>query len=190
MPTHHHTFTNPTFLVAPLSPWQANLSCSSWSLERLCGTGGGGAWQRNQTTTSSGALQTTSQSAARAGKHTMLPAATAAAGHRGRAAELCSFTVHALWLALWLRAGYCFNPSLHLNQASCCCFSVRCERAPPLTWFVLHAPCAPSACCRYALWLDADLHSGLSRNSTTFGNDSLAGAEEFKAGLVELWGLS
>lgn len=42
----------------------------------------------------------------------------------------------------------------------------------------------------YALWLDADLHSGLSRNSTTFGNDSLAGAEEFKAGLVELWGLS
>jgi hypothetical protein len=117
MPTHHHTFTNPTFLVAPLFPWQANLSCSSWSLERLCGTGGGGAWQRNQTTTSSGALQTTSQSAARAGKHTMLPAATAAAGHRGRAAELCSFTVHALWLALWLRAGLLLQPKLALEPS-------------------------------------------------------------------------
>ncbi|EFN55479.1 hypothetical protein CHLNCDRAFT_23150, partial [Chlorella variabilis] len=42
----------------------------------------------------------------------------------------------------------------------------------------------------YALWLDADLASGLSRNSTTFGNDSLAGSQEFRVGAVELWGLS
>lgn len=42
----------------------------------------------------------------------------------------------------------------------------------------------------YALWLDADLSSGLSRNSTTFGNDSLAASQEFKIGSVELWGLS
>ena len=52
-------------------------------------------------------------------------------------------------------------------------------RSPPL-----------AARCRYALWLDADLTSGISRNSTTFGNDSLAGAEEFSIGAVELWGLS
>lgn len=44
--------------------------------------------------------------------------------------------------------------------------------------------------CSYALWLDADLSSGLSRNSTTFGNDSLAASQEFKIGSVELWGLS
>ena len=42
----------------------------------------------------------------------------------------------------------------------------------------------------YALWLDADLTSGISRNSTTFGNDSLSGHEEFSIGAVELWGLS
>ncbi|PRW57748.1 nuclear receptor coactivator 7-like isoform X2 [Chlorella sorokiniana] len=42
----------------------------------------------------------------------------------------------------------------------------------------------------YALWLDADLTRGLSRNCTTFGNSSLAGQEEFQVGTVELWGLS
>eukprot|EP00887_Chlorella_sp_A99_P007982 scaffold12.g7982.t1 len=41
----------------------------------------------------------------------------------------------------------------------------------------------------YALWLDCDLARGVSRNSTTFGNDSLASAEEFAVGHVELWGL-
>ena len=53
---------------------------------------------------------------------------------------------------------------------------------------VLPPPCL--LWCRYALWLDADLASGLSRNSTTFGNDSLAGSQEFRVGAVELWGLS
>jgi hypothetical protein len=64
-------------------------------------------------------------------------------------------------------------------------------------WTPQHCPCprwpppAPlPARCRYALWLDSDLTSGISRNSTTFGNDSLAGAEEFLIGAVELWGLS
>lgn len=54
------------------------------------------------------------------------------------------------------------------------------------------APCPPTPvrACRYALWLDADLTRGISRNSTTFGNASLAGEEEFAVGAVELWGLS
>lgn len=47
-----------------------------------------------------------------------------------------------------------------------------------------------AALCRYALWLDADLTRGISRNCTTFGNASLAGQEEFAVGSVELWGLS
>lgn len=52
------------------------------------------------------------------------------------------------------------------------------------------APAVLCCACRYALWLDADLTRGLSRNCTTFGNSSLAGQEEFAVGSVELWGLS
>lgn len=44
-------------------------------------------------------------------------------------------------------------------------------------------------CCRYALWLDKDLSCGLSRNCTTFGNESLSSEEEFRIGSVELWWL-
>jgi hypothetical protein len=42
----------------------------------------------------------------------------------------------------------------------------------------------------YALWLDEELARGLSRGSTTFGNDSLASGEEFAVGAVELWALT
>lgn len=41
----------------------------------------------------------------------------------------------------------------------------------------------------YALWLDSELSNGISRNSITFGNDSLSTEEEFRIGAVELWGL-
>ena len=41
----------------------------------------------------------------------------------------------------------------------------------------------------YAIWLDESLLNGLSRNSITFGNESLASSEEFKVGAVELWWL-
>lgn len=41
----------------------------------------------------------------------------------------------------------------------------------------------------YALWLDSELSSGISRNSITFGNDSLSTKEEFRIGAVELWWL-
>lgn len=41
----------------------------------------------------------------------------------------------------------------------------------------------------YALWLDSELSSGISRNSITFGNDSLSTSEEFRIGAVELWWL-
>lgn len=41
----------------------------------------------------------------------------------------------------------------------------------------------------YAIWLNSDLSSGLSRSSLTFGNDSLSSTEEFRIGAVELWGL-
>jgi hypothetical protein len=39
----------------------------------------------------------------------------------------------------------------------------------------------------YALRLDGDLARGVSRNSITFGNDSLASGEEFEVGAVEMW---
>lgn len=42
----------------------------------------------------------------------------------------------------------------------------------------------------YALWLDAELHNGISRSSLTFGNSSLASTEEFLIGSVEVWGFS
>ena len=61
---------------------------------------------------------------------------------------------------------------------ACCNAAARCR--PP----------TPSLHTRYALWLDADLSAGISRSSATFGNESLAGAEEFRIGAVELWGLS
>ncbi len=41
----------------------------------------------------------------------------------------------------------------------------------------------------YALWLDSELSTGISRNSITFGNDSLSSSEEFRIGAVELWWL-
>ena len=41
----------------------------------------------------------------------------------------------------------------------------------------------------YALWLDSELATGISRNSITFGNDSLSSQEEFRIGAVELWWL-
>lgn len=63
----------------------------------------------------------------------------------------------------------------HLCAAACSALTAT-RPSPPL--------------CSYALWLDADLSAGISRNSTTFGNDSLAGQEEFRVGAVELWGLS
>jgi hypothetical protein len=39
----------------------------------------------------------------------------------------------------------------------------------------------------YAIWLDSELGSGISRGSGTFGNPALASSEEFKIGAVELW---
>lgn len=69
-----------------------------------------------------------------------------------------------------------------------------CPTLPPraLTLDVRVPPSLPLLCalCSYALWLDADLAAGISRNSATFGNESLAGQEEFRVGAVELWGLS
>ena len=63
-------------------------------------------------------------------------------------------------------------------------------RSPPRP-LACHSTAATHAVlCRYALWLDADLASGISRNSTTFGNECLAGSPEFKVGAVEMWGLS
>lgn len=41
----------------------------------------------------------------------------------------------------------------------------------------------------YAMWLDRELSRGVSRCSTTFGNDSLSSSEEFRIGAVELWHL-
>lgn len=41
----------------------------------------------------------------------------------------------------------------------------------------------------YALWLDNDLLQGISRNSLTFGNESLSSTEEFGVGAVEVWWL-
>lgn len=48
-------------LPLPPTPLQASLLCSSWPPALWCGTGGGAAWPRNQTTTSSGALPMRSQ---------------------------------------------------------------------------------------------------------------------------------
>lgn len=42
----------------------------------------------------------------------------------------------------------------------------------------------------YALKLDGDLTFGRSGISETFGNISLAGAEEFQIGRVEVWSLN
>ena len=42
----------------------------------------------------------------------------------------------------------------------------------------------------YAIWLDSDLLTGISRTSATFGNDCLASEEEFRIGAVECWWLS
>ena len=41
----------------------------------------------------------------------------------------------------------------------------------------------------YAIKLDSELAGGVSRNSITFGNDSLSSQEEFRIGAVELWWL-
>ena len=39
----------------------------------------------------------------------------------------------------------------------------------------------------YAIWVDSELGSGISRGSGTFGNPALASSEEFRIGAVELW---
>ena len=87
----------------------------------------------------------------------------------------------------------CSRPAPRAAQSAVCWplkveYPIRASLLPPPPPAAPLTP--PSPFCSYALWLDADLTRGLSRNCTTFGNSSLAGQEEFEVGAVELWGLS
>ena len=206
MPPLRPSINPPTFCPVPRfpcgwNPTQARPLCSSWRHAPRPGSGGGAAWPGSTTITSSGARPKPSPWEAQEGERLAAAGGWAvgwlagwggcerlAAVGGGLSGWVGGCAVRELFLGLAGRA-------LQLHALPSRPPPATCLARPRANSGVTPGATAPlpssgPPCRRYALWLDADLTSGISRNSTTFGNNSLAGAEEFSIGAVELWGLS